>query len=231
MPEPSDKFTWQDCLDPNYYVPIALIGGLGLFLLWALLPVGIYDYAPDFMLPKNPLREPVFWMHAIPYKEWELTPMRRYVLDARMLGKHEYGQTETDNVDLAPIDMYFGWGPMADINVLKYLSLNIHNRVAYTSGSWSIAPLHISMDELRLHSDNNHLIPATPEIEQRLRAAPVGALIHLEGYFVDARMGNEGYWRRWTSSLSYGWSHGTLHPNEVVKTCKLIYVTKFDIEQ
>lgn len=227
MMDSETKWTWRDYLGPHVVVPAALIVALLLFLTWALLPDGIYDYAPDFLLPKNPLREPVFDAQPIYIKGYELTPMRFYKLDARLLGKHEYSLSEDAAADLAPFDIYLGWGPMADANVLNYLSIQIYQRVA-NAVSRSIPELHISMNELRLYSDNNHLIPASPEIGQRLEAAPIGSLVHLEGYLVDVRA---GYGFRWTSSLSYGWSSGIIRPYKVIQGCKVIYVTKFDVTQ
>ena len=225
MYSPPKKTDWHEYLTPHTLIPVTLLGGLLIFIIWAILPDGIYDYAPSFLRTENPSREPVWFPEKIYIKNYELTPIRKYKVDARLIGKHEYSVNEDQIYDLSPIDMFWGWGPMAHPNITQFFSVNIHHRAAQPS-SWGVPTLRLSSDKMRAYTDNNHLIPANDEILQRMRTAPLGAMIRAEGFFVVARVNGEIWW---ASNLTYGWSGGIPAPYKTFKACKVIYVTKFDV--
>ncbi|HTP49315.1 MAG TPA: hypothetical protein VMK42_01345 [Anaeromyxobacteraceae bacterium] len=101
--------------------------------------------------------------------------------------------TSTELLDewdfVVPMDVALVWGPAADPAVLSRLSFHLSER--YVSYRWRGTP---PLPELVLqsHVANNHLIPATEEVEREMRRVRRGDLVTLEGKLVDLEIRDGG---------------------------------------
>src|SRR5690606_23298616 len=68
-------------------------------------------------------------------------------------------------------------------------------------------------------STNVHAIPATPEIEQRLRTIRPDDVVHLSGLLVNAYRPDDGY--RWKTSV--------VRDDTGDGACEIVYVTDIEI--
>jgi len=83
---------------------------------------------------------------------------------------------------VVPMDVALVWGPVADPSVLARLSFHLSER--YVSWRWEGAP-PLPERVLVSHIANNHLIPATEEVEREMKRIRTGELVTLEGKLVD----------------------------------------------
>jgi hypothetical protein len=175
-----------------------------LRLRWILLPlalIGAYffwtdrtHYQPPGVLVSGNPRQSSPGNVALPQQTgYRITPLARFDIEARVLGREIYRFDR--GADLAPVDLALGWGPMSDTEVLKALTIRQGSRAYYWHGS----ELPIPSREISTHSANMHLIPATQEIEYRLKKARPGQIVALSGYLVEIT-GDDGW--RWRSSLT-----------------------------
>lgn len=119
----------------------------------------------------------------------------RYEIEARILRKAIYRLD--DGAALAPVDLGVGWGPMSDTTVVDQLEFSQMGRFFYwRPRDWRSFPL--SPAETATHAAQIHAIPASADIDARLRRLRPGQVVHLAGYLVDVR-GSDGF--VWNTSL------------------------------
>ncbi|MFP6801073.1 MAG: hypothetical protein VCA39_18400 [Pseudomonas sp.] len=156
---------------------------LGLWMLWVvLLPT------PSGPPASTPLSSGS-WRVA----EHTISRLESFQLEARILGREDYYFDR--GAKLSPTDLALGWGPMADPEVLRHISISQRNRWYF----WRAEQLPIERRQIEIHSANMHLIPATPEVASTLAGLKEGQHIRLSGQLVRVD-GDDGY--RWASSLS-----------------------------
>ena len=120
----------------------------------------------------------------------------RYDITARVLRKEIYRLD--GGASLAPVDLAVGWGPMSDTRVIDALEFSQMGRFFYWRPKDANGfPIPTRM--LVTHAAQMHLIPATAELESRLKKLRPGQLVTLGGYLVDVR-GPGGF--AWNTSLT-----------------------------
>lgn len=82
-----------------------------------------------------------------------------------------------------PLDVALVWGPVADPGVLSHLEFHLSER--YVSYWYDAATPPSAVGQLRSHVANNHLIPASEEVADRLARIAIGDLVTLRGKLVD----------------------------------------------
>jgi hypothetical protein len=93
-----------------------------------------------------------------------------------------------DKWDFAmPLDVALGWGPVAQPSVLRELDVHLSRRYV----SWWYRGRELSLNAIKAHVANNHLIPKSPEIEAELRRIRSGHLVTLRGKLVDVEIADE----------------------------------------
>ena len=156
---------------------------LGLWLLWVIV-----QPAPSSLPPSTPQSDGS-WRVA----EHNLSALQDFQLEARILAREDYYLDR--GAKLSPTDLALGWGPMANPEVLRHISISQRNRWYF----WRAEQLPIERRQIETHSANMHLIPATPEVASTLAQLKEGQQIRLSGQLVRVE-GDDGY--RWVSSLS-----------------------------
>jgi len=156
---------------------------LGLWMLWVIvLPT------PSSLPPSMPLSSGS-WRVA----EHTVSTLQSFQLEARILGREDYYFDR--GAKLSPTDLALGWGPMADPDVLRHISISQRNRWYF----WRAEQLPIERRQIEIHSANMHLIPANPDVANTLAGLEEGQQIRLSGQLVRVE-GDDGY--NWVSSLS-----------------------------
>ncbi len=119
-----------------------------------------------------------------------LETLASFEIEARVLSTKEYSSDRES--ELVPVDLALGWGAMSDSAVLDQLSISQNKRFYYYR--WSNQP-PIPPYEIVQHSANMHLIPADSDIEEQIRNARVGQIVHIVGQLVEARDSDGWHWR------------------------------------
>lgn len=158
-------------------------GLLALWMLWVIL------LPSPGNLPPRTAQQNGSWRVA----EHTLSHLQDFQLEARILGREDYYFDR--GAKLSPTDLALGWGPMANPEVLRHISISQRNRWYF----WRAEQLPIERRQIEINSANMHMIPATAEIAKTLSKLKPGQQIRLVGQLVRVD-GDDGY--RWVSSLS-----------------------------
>ena len=183
----------------------------GAYSAWASREASPFEGALAPQLPQQyELTEPV---QVFERAGFEVTPVARFDIEARVLGREIY---RSDTVaELSPVDLALGWGPMSDSRILKDIRTSQGNRFFY----WSTDRFPIPRNVIESSSTNTHLIPATPDIEARLKEVRVGEVVHVGGLLVNAYRSSDG--RSWKTSLR--------RDDSGDGACEIIYVTTLEV--
>ncbi|MCX7070153.1 MAG: hypothetical protein NTW01_04030 [Gammaproteobacteria bacterium] len=118
------------------------------------------------------------------YRNWTLTPLAAFALDARVLGREDYRFDPL--ASLVPTDLALGWGPMSDSAVLARIDIRQRGRFYF----WTVREFPIPERDIVRSSANMHLIPADDAVADRLAEVRVGQVLRLRGKLVEARADN-----------------------------------------
>ena len=165
---------------------------VGAFWWWRHAPAEptVGQSAPD-----DPVQTMVWGERPLGLKGFLIRPLARYDITARILHRQEYHFD--DGAVLSPLDLALGWGPMSD-------PAN-YNRIHWSQdGRWyeysydGTLPQNIASRIVHC-SANNHLIPSTDTIRDKILSFRVNQTINLKGFLVEVT-NPQGF--KWTSSLS-----------------------------
>lgn len=143
---------------------------------------------------------------------YEIRPLARFELDARVLGVERYRFDRGS--ELAPVDLVLGWGRMSDTAVLERISIIQGNRFYF----WRTPEFPIPRREIETSSANMHLVPANDVVAGRVNEVRRGHFVRLSGYLIEAR-GADGW--RWRSSLT--------REDTGDGSCELIWVERLEL--
>ena len=149
-------------------------------------------HGPGVLAPNDPVQVGIKPEASFPFDEYRIIPQANFSLTARILSKktYRYGRES----DLSPIDLALGWGRMSDETILESFSISQSGRWY----NWRVRELPIPVREVSNHSANMHIIPATDELEKKLKRLKKGEIIQLTGKLVNVQA-DDGW--RWKSSL------------------------------
>lgn len=144
---------------------------------------------------------------------FNLMPVARFDIKARILRQRVY---ESDTVAaLSPVDLALGWGPMSDSRVLAHIQMSQGQRFFY----WRTEASPVPRQVIESYSTNVHTIPATPEIERRLKSLHEGDVVRFSGLLVNAHRAADGY--RWKTSM--------VRDDTGDGACEIVWVTDLQI--
>ncbi|KPK52239.1 MAG: hypothetical protein AMS22_09585 [Thiotrichales bacterium SG8_50] len=185
----------------------AALVAFGIFNWWTARPL---LHGPGVVAGQAPIQEPASGARPFQHAGYQLTPLARFEVEARVLGKEPYRLGR--EAELAPVDLALGWGRMSDERVLKHLSIRQTNRFYI----WSASVLPIPEQEIIVSSANMHLIPANKSIGDAIGRVRVGQIARVGGYLV--RVDSRDGWY-WTSSLT--------RTDSGAGACELVWVERF----
>ncbi len=173
---------------------LLVVGLLGGWHWWrterpVARPPGIVAAAPPVQLDLDP--PPTFAAHG-----YTLIGRARYNITARVLRRENYHVD--GGATLAPVDLGVGWGPMSDSTVIDQLEFSQMGRFLYwRPRNGREFPVPLAM--LVTNAAQMHLIPASDDIEARLKRLRPGQVVTIGGHLVDVR-GPGGF--SWNTSLT-----------------------------
>ncbi|MCX7556086.1 hypothetical protein OS187_04490 [Xanthomonadaceae bacterium JHOS43] len=187
-----------------------VVAALVLVLIgwWMAPPMG-RDRAPGVLAPQLPVQEDLHDATAIEHGDFLLTPLARFTIEARVLGREDYRFDA--EAALSPMDLALGWGRMSDSAVLD--RLDIRQSMRFYSYRWRDQP-PVPPREIVASSANMHLVPADGAIARQLKRVRRGDVVRIEGYLIQARRHDGWLWR---SSLT--------RQDSGAGACELVYVT------
>lgn len=151
------------------------------------------QHGEGVLVSRAPQQELVSSAPSFEMNGYRLTPLAKYDIEARLLGKENYRLGR--EADLSPIDFGVGWGRMSDDAVLKQIDISQSNRFMH----WRVKEFPIPQREIETSAANMHLIPADSAVARQLEKMRVGQIVRLRGQLVRADA-QDGW--HWVSSLS-----------------------------
>ena len=170
-------------------------------------------HGPGIIAPEQPEQERISSGEQFWYKDYQITPLAIFQLEARVLSAKRY-RTGRES-ELSPVDLALGWGPMSDEEVLKELTIRQSNRFYY----WKVKRFPIPRKEIEQNSANMHLIPSNREIEKVIKTVRRGHIVAVEGYLVKIN-GQDGW--RWKSSLTRNDTGN--------RACEVVWIDEIEIK-
>jgi hypothetical protein len=150
-------------------------------------------FEPELSIERAPLQTRDVPGIVLRTREFTVTPVARFQIEARVLGRQDYSRG-TEAL-LSPMDLALGWGPMANPDVLQHIPIRQSNRFYF----WSAQKLPIPRRQIETHSANMHLIPADDSVREALASVRAHQTIRMLGLLVNVD-GPDGW--RWRTSLS-----------------------------
>ena len=153
------------------------------------------DRPPGILVPDEPLQVIFDDPPRFEARGYTFIERAKYDITARLLRKEIY--RIDGGAGLAPVDLGVGWGPLSDSALLDGLEFSQMGRFFYWQPRKADFPLPIPM--LISHMAQMHMIPATTDLEAKLKRLRPGQIVTASGYLVDVR-GPGGF--AWNTSLS-----------------------------
>jgi hypothetical protein len=120
----------------------------------------------------------------------------RYDITARVLRKENY--RVDGGAALAPVDLAVSWGSASDSAVVDRLEISQMGRFFYWKPK-NPATFPLPIEALITHTAQMHLIPATKDLEGRIKRLRPGQVVTIGGHLVDVS-GPGGF--AWRTSLT-----------------------------
>jgi hypothetical protein len=148
---------------------------------------------------------------------WTITPQAKFKIAARVLSKETYRTGWQSS--LSPVDLALGWGEFSDRKVDEWISWSQSGRWYYYN--WP-AGSPFADDQIREHSANVHIVPATENLKQAALHLSKNDTVMLEGFLInlDGKRGDQTYF--WHSSLS--------RTDSGDGSCELLYLKRLVFE-
>lgn len=179
---------------------LIVLGIVVSFGFWSLRPDVVVVDPTAFdtllltqLLDQSVQEEPVqLDIQEAPALDWsgiELRPRALFGMESKVLGtrRYRFGQ----ETDVSNIDVAFGWGRMADPEIVSQLSISQSGRFYF----WRAKELPIPAAEIVRSSANMHMIAANDGVRRELKRLKEGDQVRLHGVLVDVHWPNGGYWR------------------------------------
>ena len=170
---------------------VAFLGGVNWWLYERPVP-----RPPGVLVAVEPMQEGLDPPPEFEDRGYRFIQRARYDITARVLRREIY--RIDGGAALAPVDVAVGWGPLSDSRIVDRLEFSQMGRFFYWKPK-DLATFPLSPGALIAHGAQMHLIPATQELDRRIRKLRPGQIATLGGYLVDVR-GPGGF--KWNTSLT-----------------------------
>jgi len=188
--------------------------GFMIFVLWKL--TGGSDSVslqPGIKVIDTPLQKTIEEPEPFEFKDYKITPLADFKLQAKVLAKENYHLGEER--ELSSVDLALGWGEMSAQQVVDQIQFSQSGRWY----RWSVEQFPIPRRAIETQSANMHMVPSKGWIAKQLDSVKEGQIVALKGFLVriDAK---DQQWH-WQSSLT--------REDTGAGACELIYLTDFQI--
>jgi hypothetical protein len=185
------------------------------FVLYEAWTGGPITHPPGILAPTAPEQ-----VNLTQHEAWRrgnrvIVALARFQAKGRVLGTERYRWDATS--DLSPIDIALGWGAMSDQRIVDSLDIVQGGRRAMIVPVNNTPPLPWPV--LMVSSSNMHMIPADPDIEDRLKALRCGQIINLKGFLVGVQENEQWVWVSSGSRTDTGDG-----------ACEIVWVERLDVE-
>jgi hypothetical protein len=195
---------------PNLKLPVVLLLVVALLVGWSRSSAP--QPAPGVLVYGEPLQtettqEP--WQA----NDYTFTPLASYEITARILSKKPY--TSDRSAELSPVDLALGWEEMSDSSVLQTLTIKQSERWYYVSWRNSL----LDTNAIILHSANTHILPANPEVAERIENLQKHEVVRLRGSLVQV-----------TSKDGFLWRSSLTRSDTGDGSCEVFWVESVEVE-
>ena len=171
--------------------------------------------APGIVAPAEPVQVNLDPAPRFEAKGYTFIKRAKYDITARLLRKEIYHIDGASG--LAPIDLGVGWGPLSDSAMIDQLEFSQMRRFFYWQPRKSDFPLPKAM--LISLMAQMHMIPATKDIESKLKKLRPGQIVTASGYLVDVR-----------SPTGFTWNTSLLRTDTGDGACEPFWVEALDAD-
>lgn len=168
-----------------------LLGGLN----WWLYERSV-SRPPGVLVAAEPLQQELDPAPEFADRGYRFIQRARYDITARVLRREIY--RVDGGASLAPVDLAVGWGPLSDSRIIDQLEFSQMGRFFYWKAK-DFATFPLAPRTLIAHGAPMHLVPATKDIDRRIRKLRPGQIATIGGYLIDVR-GPGGF--IWNTSLT-----------------------------
>lgn len=154
------------------------------YLLWEQRPV---RYGPGILADSKPVVAKIDFPNPIETDNFIITPKFEISGTVRVIARNRYWFEDMSHI--SPIDLLLSWNRMSDEELLKRMLVKIDDRsyqVQMTKPPYQRGNIHE-------HLMMVHTIPASEQIQDKLKSLRRGQLVSFTGYIVDIenRLGTE----------------------------------------
>lgn len=157
-----------------------------------------FDFSPRLEIGRDPIQRAVRDVPAVRASNYLVTPLASFQVAGRVLGAERYRSGR--EAELSPIDLVMGWGPMADSAVLAAIEISQSGRFYF----WHVDAFPIPAQAIVSHSANMHMLPASAEVAEALKAVRAGQNVRFKGYLVKVDADDGWHWRSSTTRNDQG---------------------------
>ena len=101
--------------------------------------------------------------------------------DFRILGSKIYH--DDAQAKFSPIDYAVSWGMFAEPEIARTISVNQYDRYL----NWKMPQVPVPVEQAMQMVSNMHIVPANPEIAQKIKQVKRGDLVRLQGELVEIK--------------------------------------------
>jgi hypothetical protein len=170
---------------------------------------------PGIVAPDEPAQVDLDPSPRFDAKGYTFIKRAKYDITARLLRKEIYHID--GGAGLAPVDLGVGWGPLSDSAMIDQLEFSQMGRFFYWQPRKADFPLPAAT--LISHMAQMHMIPATKDIESRLKKLRPGQIVTASGYLVDIR-----------SPTGFTWNTSLSRTDTGDGACELFWVEALDAD-
>lgn len=149
---------------------------------------------------------------------YDITITRKagYTVRGIVVGRENYHSGW--NSLISPADVALCWGKIAENGTYRRLKWSQGNRWYFWRAGEDFG---YSNDFIAGHSSNNHLIPATPNLEKAVKGLKEGDAVELAGHLVDVAATKQ--------TRNYGWNSSMTTEDRGDGACEIIYLTRLKV--
>lgn len=166
------------------------------------------------LAPHVPAQGDLDEVFEIEWGGYKIEAVQGFGIEALVLGRKDY--TEGDMGALVPVDLALAWGKASQPSWVKHLRVTQADRLY----RWSF-PRGTSLiqRDVEVSSANMHMMPASPEVAEKIKTLGRGDVVRISGYLVNI-----------TGEEEFSWMTSLVRTDTGLGACEIILVESVEIE-